>query len=120
MVLQENVSAISTPSGVGGVAIIRISGENPLAVLSQMFRPTAQIKVTDFQPFRMYTGVILAGGFEDYGMAVYFRAPKSYTGEHVVEIHCHGGVAIQRSILEKTFQLGVAPQAVGNLPAAPF
>ena len=37
MVLQENIAAISTPSGVGGVAIIRISGENPLAILSQMF-----------------------------------------------------------------------------------
>ena len=114
MVLQENVSAISTPSGVGGVAIIRISGETPLAVLSKMFRPTAQIAVTDFQPFRMYTGVILADGFEDYGMAVYFRAPKSYTGEHVVEIHCHGGIAIQRGILEKTFQLGCRPAGRGE------
>lgn len=106
MVLQENIAAISTPSGVGGVAIIRISGENPLAILSQMFRPACGIAVERFQPFRMYTGTILAEGFEDHGMAVFFRSPKSYTGENVVEIHCHGGVAIQRGVLERCLALG--------------
>ncbi len=120
MVLQENVSAISTPPGVGGVAIIRISGENPLAVLASMFRPTANIAVSDFQPFRMYTGVIAGDGFEDYGMAVYFRAPKSYTGEHVVEIHCHGGIAIQRGILEKTYALGCRPAGRGEFTRRAF
>jgi tRNA modification GTPase len=85
--LYDNVSAISTASGTGGVAIIRISGESPLKIASQMFAPTGAIKVEDFVPNYMYTGKIICDGFTDFGMCVYFKAPKSFTGEDVVEFH---------------------------------
>lgn len=120
MILQENIAAISTPPGVGGVAIVRISGEDPLSVLSKMFRPAGKVPVADFDPYRLYPGVIEAEGFSDFGMAVFFRSPKSYTGENMVEIHCHGGVAIARGVLEKTFSLGCRPASRGEFSKRAF
>ena len=96
---EEIISAISTPAGIGGVAIIRVSGNGALAVAKKMFRPSGGVAVERFEPNRMYTGRILCDGFEDYGMCVYFKAPKSYTGEDCVEFHCHGGTEIARGVL---------------------
>ena len=73
----ENIAAIATASGKGGVAIIRISGKSPLEIVEKMFRPVGKVKVSDFEPYRMYPGEIDAGGFSDYGLCVYFKAPHS-------------------------------------------
>lgn len=118
--LYDNVSAISTASGTGGVAIIRISGESPLKIASQMFAPTGAIKVEDFVPNFMYTGKIICDGFTDFGMCVYFKAPKSFTGEDVVEFHCHGGVQIARGVLKKTYALGCRPASRGEFTKRAF
>ncbi|MBP5307988.1 MAG: tRNA uridine-5-carboxymethylaminomethyl(34) synthesis GTPase MnmE [Clostridia bacterium] len=118
--LLENVSAISTPIGVGGVAIIRISGDTPLSVAEKMFRPACSVSVRDFEPYRMYAGEIDCGDFTDFGMCVYFRAPKSYTGEEMVEFHCHGGVAITRGVLARTFELGCKPAGRGEFTKRAF
>ena len=90
--MNDVISAISTAAGTGGVAIIRLSGAGSLAIAEKMFAPAGKIK--DFQPNVMYAGNIDGGDFTDFGMCVYFRAPKSFTGEDVVEFHCHGGVRI--------------------------
>lgn len=118
--LYDNVSAISTASGTGGVAIIRISGESPLKIASQMFAPTGAIKVEDFVPNYMYTGKIICDGFTDFGMCVFFKAPKSFTGEDVVEFHCHGGVQIARGVLKKTYALGCRPAGRGEFTKRAF
>ena len=103
---MDVISAIATPSGVGGVAIIRLSGENPLQIAQKMFTPIGKTAVKDFKPNVMYAGDIDGGNFTDFGMCVYFRAPKSFTGEDTVEFHCHGGVQISRGILKRTIELG--------------
>ncbi len=103
---MDNISAIATARGTGGVAIIRISGENALNIASQMFVPSQKINVANFQPYTLYTGNIICDGFTDYGMCVYFKAPKSFTGEDVVEFHCHGGERIAFGVLSRTFELG--------------
>ena len=113
--MEENISAIATPSGKGGVAIIRISGKTALALAEKMFTPTGKTKVADFEPYRMYTGKIDGGNFTDFGLCVYFKAPASYTGEDVVEFHCHGGETIARGILKQTF---ITLDSC-NLPSAP-
>lgn len=118
--LFENVSAISTAIGVGGVAIIRISGESPLEIAEKMFYPLGKTKVKDFEPYKMYVGEIDGGTFRDFGMCVYFRAPKSYTGEDMVEFHCHGGNAITRGILKRTFELGSRPATRGEFTKRAF
>ena len=99
--MQESIAAIATAPGTGGVAIIRISGENCLEIANKIFTPKK-----DFKPNYMYAGHIEGDGFTDYGFLVYFKAPKTFTGEDVIELHCHGGVQIARGILKKCISLG--------------
>ena len=95
------ISAIATAEGRGGVAIVRMSGDGALAIARKMFS-----KKGDLLPNVMYPGEIDGGTFTDYGLLVWFRAPKSFTGEDVVEFHCHGGPEIARGILRRTLALG--------------
>ena len=74
--MEDTIVAIGTAHGVGGVAIIRLSG-NPLGIAEKMFKPTGKTQVKDFEPYKLYTGEIDCGGFKDFGMCVYFKAPKS-------------------------------------------
>lgn len=103
---MENIAAISTGAVASGVAVIRISGESPLNVAEKIFKPMGKVKVGDFEPNKLYVGEILAKDFTDFGMCVYFKAPKSFTGEDVIEFHCHGGIAITRGILSAILENG--------------
>lgn len=118
--MEENVSAIATPPGKGGVAIIRISGKNPLRIAAKMFTPAGKVNVEDFEPYRMYPGRIDGGNFSDYGLCVYFKAPASYTGEDVVEFQCHGGESLARGVLKQTFRLGAKPAGKGEFTKRAF
>ncbi|MBE7078368.1 MAG: tRNA uridine-5-carboxymethylaminomethyl(34) synthesis GTPase MnmE [Clostridiales bacterium] len=118
--MEENIAAIATPAGKGGVAIIRISGKSPLSIVKQMFKPVGRVKVEDFEPYRMYPGQIDGGSFFDYGLCVYFKAPASYTGEDVVEFQCHGGENVARGILRQTFRLGAKPAGRGEFTKRAF
>ena len=104
--MEEIISAIATPHGKGGVAIIRVSGEGALSLASKMFTPSGKTPVENFEPYRMYPGQIDGGTFTDYGLCVYFKGPKSYTGEDIIEFHCHGGENVARGILKRSFALG--------------
>lgn len=117
---EENISAISTALSASGVAVIRISGESPLSIAEKMFTPVGKTGVSDFEPYKMYVGEIHADGFSDFGMCVYFKGPKSFTGEDVVEFHCHGGVAITRGILKKTLDLGARLATNGEFTKRAF
>lgn len=119
--MEEIISAISTASGTGGVAIIRASGENVLSLAEKMFKPLSKtVKVKDFEPYKLYVGEIDAGDFTDFGMMVYFKAPRSYTGEDMVEFHCHGGVIITQGILKRTYELGAIPATRGEFTKRAF
>lgn len=105
MIKEDNIAAISTAMQPSGVAIIRISGSSPLEIAKKMFH-TKSADVYDFEPYKLYVGTIDAGAFKDFGMCVYFKGPKSYTGEDMVEFHCHGGQAITKGILENCLRNG--------------
>ena len=120
MLMEETIAAIATPAGKGGVAIIRLSGKNPLEITAQMFTPSGKTAVPDFQPYRLYPGTIACDGFTDYGMAVYFKAPHSYTGEDVVEFQCHGGESIARGVLKKALSLGAKSAGKGEFTKRAF
>lgn len=111
---EETIAAIATPPGKGGVAIVRMSGPDALSVAERMFVPSGAVKVKDFVPYRLYPGNICADGFSDYGLCVFFRAPRSYTGEDVVEFQCHGGESVARGILKKCFSLGARSAGRGE------
>ena len=116
--MQDCISAISTANGTGGVAIIRISGDNALEIALKMFSPSGKVK--EILPNYMYAGTISGEGFSDYGFMVYFAAPKSFTGENTVEFHCHGGVQIARGILSKTLSLGARAADRGEFTKRAF
>ena len=116
----DNIAAISTALSASGVAVIRISGETPLSIAEKMFTPVGKTGVADFEPYKMYVGEIHADGFNDFGMCVYFKAPKSFTGEDVVEFHCHGGLAITKGILKKILSLGARLATNGEFTKRAF
>ncbi|MGN0822514.1 MAG: tRNA uridine-5-carboxymethylaminomethyl(34) synthesis GTPase MnmE [Candidatus Gallimonas sp.] len=99
--MNDVISAVATAQGRGGVAIVRMSGAGALEIAKRMFS-----RREEFAPNVLYPGYIDCETFTDYGMCVYFRAPRSFTGEDVVEFHCHGGVRIARGVLSRTIALG--------------
>ena len=118
--MEENIAAIATAAGKGGVAIVRVSGKSALALAEKMFLPSGKTPVSSFSPYRMYPGTIDAGNFTDYGLCVYFKGPNSYTGEDIVEFHCHGGESIARGILKQTFRLGARSAGRGEFTKRAF
>lgn len=117
---NDNICALSTPAGAGGVAVIRISGENPFYFAEKMFIPAGKTAVKDFEPYKMYAGEFDAADFKDFGLLVTFRAPKSYTGENMAEFHVHGGVAVVRGVLKRLVDLGCRPAERGEFTRRAF
>ncbi len=111
----ETVAAISTPPGKGGVAVIRVSGEDALGIAEQCFRARSGLRVFDLPERTAVYGDILSGGEEiDDGILTVFRAPHSYTGEDTAEISCHGGILVQARVLEGLYRAGAAPAPAGE------
>lgn len=95
--IKENICAISTPLGVGGISIIRVSGNTCINTLNKYFtKPiiNQQANTIKYNKFT-YLGEIL-----DEVMVSVFKNPHSYTGEDIIEINCHGGIYITNKILE--------------------
>jgi len=92
----STIVAQSTPPLASAIAVIRLSGENALSITAEAFSGFKG-KV---EPRRAYYGTFNAGKVKDDCVALYFAAPHSYTGEDVVEISCHGSVAVTTAILE--------------------
>ena len=116
---EYTIAAISTAPATGGVAIIRVSGPQALEIAHDMFVPS-QKPQGEFMPNYMYPGSILCDGFSDYGMCVYFKAPRSFTGEDVVEFHCHGGVQIARAVLSSALSRGARMAGNGEFTKRAF
>ncbi|MBR5139457.1 MAG: tRNA uridine-5-carboxymethylaminomethyl(34) synthesis GTPase MnmE [Clostridia bacterium] len=115
------IAAISTPSGKGGVALIRVSGEGAVEICEKVFKPKSRITLTDIPPRTQIYGDILKGGeVIDDGMATVFRAPASYTGEDTVEICCHGGTLITQRVLEAVLLAGAVPAERGEFTERAF
>lgn len=109
------IAAVSTPPGKGGVAIIRISGDGALDVAARVFKCRGSQLTENIKPRFQYTGTVHYRGEEvDDGLICYFKAPASFTGEDVVEIGCHGGTLVTRTILEALFASGAVPAGRGE------
>ena len=105
---ENTIAAISTSPGAGGIGIIRISGDRSLAHLQSLFRPRK--RDCSYESHRLYYGDIVHPDTEkilDEVLAVFMAAPKTYTREDVVEIHCHGNFLVLQSILELLLSFGV-------------
>ncbi|MCL1859293.1 MAG: tRNA uridine-5-carboxymethylaminomethyl(34) synthesis GTPase MnmE [Oscillospiraceae bacterium] len=112
MINSDTITAIATPRGTGGIAIIRISGPLAFEIGEKIFRhKTKKYKsFADISPNAAVFGDIIDiskdGRVIDEGIAVKFKAPNSYTGEDTVEISCHGGIYIANSVLTAAVNAG--------------
>ncbi len=119
----DTVAAVSTPYGKGGVAVIRLSGEEAVAVAERVFQPVSGAALGAHPPRSAVYGNIrdpLDGRVLDDGLAVVFRAPRSFTGEDTVEISCHGGILVTQRVLEACFAAGARQALPGEFTRRAF
>ena len=103
----STIAAIATPPGAGGIAVVRLSGAESYPVAARVFHPAnAAKKVEEAKGYTALFGhfVDREEAFDE-GVALFFRAPHSYTGEDVVELSCHGGNAVARRLVEAVMDL---------------
>ena len=115
------IAAISTPPGKGGVAVIRISGNGSFDVADKIFRTQSGTKISEIQARRQVYGFVYDNDkLIDDVMACRFIAPSSYTGEDTVEIYCHGGMLITRTVLELVLSAGARVATAGEFTRRAF
>ena len=101
MIKNDNILALASPSGVGAISLIRISGAESITIVDKFFKGVENIKLIDQEANKVQLGYIIdQDRVIDKVLVTIFRNPKSYTGENLVEISCHGSVFIQQSIIQ--------------------
>ena len=101
MIKTDNIVAIASPPGLGAISLIRISGNDCINQIDNIFYGFDKIKLSDQESHKLQLGYIKDGDqIIDKVLVTVFRNPKSYTGEDLVEISCHGSVYIQEKILQ--------------------
>ncbi len=116
---NDTIAAIATAPGRGGVAIVRISGNQAAAILERLFYPPRD----DWQSHQLYYGEIRSprdGQILDKCLAVLFRSPASFTGEDVVELQCHGGSMVPRLLLQAVLDAGARMSEPGEFSMRAF
>ena len=126
---DSTIAAVSTPPGRGGLAVIRISGKNAVDAASRFFVLRGGGTLADTPDRYACYGDIISLCAEsngtspdiiDTGLATVFRGPRSYTGEDVVEISCHGGTALTYEVLATAFKAGCVPAGPGEFTRRAF
>ncbi len=113
---MSTIAAISTPNAAGGIGMVRLSGENAVSIAASCFEGVSGKPLTALSGYSAAYGRYTdgAGGYLDDGVAVIYRAPKSYTGEDVAELCCHGGLFVTRQLLRRVLSLGAEPAGPGE------
>lgn len=118
---NDTIAAVSTPVGEGGIGIVRVSGPDALGVGRAVFSSKHGIK--DFKERRFYYGAFTdpsGGPAADDGFFVFMKGPVSYTGEDVVELHCHGGALTVKKCLEAALKAGARLAGPGEFTKRAF
>lgn len=118
---MSTIAAISTGQAAGGIGIVRISGENALNIADRIFKSVSGLKLNELSGYRAALGtVFLEEKPVDEAIATVFRAPKSYTGEDVVELSCHGGLYVTRQVLRAALSAGAVAAEPGEFTKRAF
>ena len=126
MNVNDTIAAVSTPRGKGGIAVLRVSGEDAVAVADRVFAAKNKKTLAEVQSGRAVYGDIFACDARgtrtriDDGLAVVFRAPRSFTGEDTVEISCHGGLLVTEEVLSALLAAGARPAEAGEFTRRAF
>ncbi len=119
---SSSIAAISTPKGSGGIAVIRISGDDSLSIADKFVklygnRMVSGMNANTALPCRVTDD---DGTVIDTAVVTVFRAPKSFTGENTVEISCHGGIIISGEVLSRAIECGAIPAGPGEFTRRAF
>ena len=104
--MSSTICALATPPGAGGIAVVRVSGPEAYAVVGEIFTPRNPAKrVADAKGYTAMYGTFREGDEAfDEGVALFFRAPHSYTGEDVLELQAHGGPVVLQLLLARCLE----------------
>ena len=118
---DNTIAAISTPVGAGGIAIVRMSGKDSISILEKVFKPFGGKKVADLKSHTVTYGHIVDDGkIIDEVLVIFMKGPKSYTREDVVEINCHGGIKVVKSVLNTLIKYGADMAMPGEFTKRAF
>ena len=118
---EKTIAAISTPLGTGGVSMIRVSGEKAIEIADKCFKPFSNKSLLSFGGYEAAYGELRSGDeVIDDCVALVFRAPKSYTGEDVVEITVHGGTLVTKKALRCLLDCGAVSAGAGEFTKRAF
>ncbi len=119
---ERTIAAIATPLGEGGIGVIRISGDDAILVAEKCFAAFSGEKLQDLSGYQAAYGKVVDKNGEtlDDAVALVFRAPKSYTGENVVELSVHGGTVVTRQILRRVLECGAVLATGGEFTKRAF
>lgn len=117
---MDTIAAISTPLGAGAIGIVRLSGEQSLSIALRFFHCSGVSEPADVTPNMLRLGTFIGGSVREKCMMVYFRAPKSYTGEDIVEFHVHGGAYLTECVLDALLGAGAKMAAPGEFTRRAF
>jgi tRNA modification GTPase len=120
---EDTIAAIATPPGEGGIAVIRISGKDAFEILDRVFKRSDKGTISSMKSHMFYRGHIFdsdSGIMLDSILCVLMKAPHSYTGEDVVEVHSHGGYLVPKKILDLIFKHGAIPARAGEFTLRAF
>lgn len=116
----DTIAAIATPPGEGGIAVLRVSGSEAIAIVDRQFRASAPLSSSASHTAHVGIVVDAHGERVDQVVCTVFRAPHSYTGEDVVEVSCHGGTYTSRRILELLIETGARMAQPGEFTKRAF
>lgn len=122
MINNDPIIALATSSGVGAIAVIRLSGENCIKIVNQFFQSKFGTKdLSNVKSHTIHLGNIIENNrIIDEVLVSVFKNPHSYTGENVVEISCHGSVYIQQEIIQLFLKNGVRNANAGEFTLRAF
>lgn len=116
----STVAAVSTPRGKGGIAVIRISGQDTAEILEKVF--VTKGKTLSEYPYRtaVYGEILKGGKVIDTGICTLYADGRSFTGELMAELSCHGGTYVTREVLEAVLEAGAEPAGPGEFTRRAF
>lgn len=118
---EKTIAAVSTPRGTGGIAVIRISGEDALLISEKFIKAKSGKNLSDIEPRKVFSADIYGDGeLLDTALVTIFRTPHSFTGEDTVEISCHGGALLTAQILASAIAHGAVQAGPGEFTRRAF
>ncbi len=121
MRLNDTIVALATPAGAGAIAVIRVSGPKAITLVTPLFQAKSNKDISQQPSHTLHLGNIIDGErIIDEVLISVFHNPRSYTGEHTIEISCHGSPYIQQEIIQLLIRKGCRSAEAGEFTLRAF